>query len=365
MPIRTIIACGGTGGHLFPGIAVAEALLEAGGEALVLISEKEIDALATKGYDHLEFETMPAIAMPKLVSPKMVPFAFKFWRSLSRCKKLVRDFEADAVLGMGGFTSLAPLMAGRKRCAKTFIHESNAFPGKANRVSSRFTDVVLLGMEACRKHFPNKPVEVVGTPLRKEMRETYARTDALDHFGLETSGRRTILVMGGSQGARGINRGVTGALAEMGDMPLQVIHLTGPADIEECREAYQGIDIPHHVSPFCHEMQLAYASADVAISRSGASSLAESSAFALPSILVPYPYAADDHQTLNAKVYADAGAAIMLKEDELSARSLRMHLGELLGDNSQALANMRASMESLAVRNAAERICKTIETRCQ
>ena len=365
MAIRTVIACGGTGGHLFPGIAVAEALLARGGEALVLISEKEIDALATKGYGHLKFETLPAVGMPSLFSPKIVPFFFRFLKTRSNCNKIVRDFKADAVLGMGGFTSLAPLMAGRKSRAKTFIHESNAFPGKANRIAARFADVVLLGIEACAPHFGGKEVEVVGTPLRETMRGSYDRVDALRHFGLEEAGRKTLLVMGGSQGARGINRGVTGGLAGLADAGLQVIHLTGPSDFEETQAEYAKASIPHHVSAFCHEMQLAYAASDLAIARSGASSLAELSAFGLPTILVPYPFATDDHQTLNADVYADKNAAILLKEPDLNARCLGRLLAELLGDDGAQLDKMRAAMNAMAVRDAAENICQTIENRCQ
>ncbi len=365
MSMRTIIACGGTGGHLFPGIAVAEALRAGGGESLVLISEKEIDALATKGYGHLNFETLPAIGMPPLLSPRIVPFGFRFLKTLSRCKGLVRRFRADAVLGMGGFTSLAPLMAGRRRGARTFIHESNAFPGKANRVAARSADVVLLGLEACRRHFPGKQVEVVGTPLREAMFESPDRGQALEHFGLAGDGGSTLLVMGGSQGARGINRGVTGALGEVAAVGIQVIHLAGPADVEETRAAYRGAGVRHHVAAFCHEMQLAYAAADLAIARSGASSLAELSAFGIPTVLVPYPFAADDHQTLNAQVYVDGGAAVMLKEDELDPRSLGGLLGELLGDKREGLDKMRAAMSDMAVRDAAENICKSIETRCQ
>lgn len=365
MANKTVIACGGTGGHLFPGIAVAEALLERGGEALILISEKEIDALATKGYDHLNFETLPAIGMPSPLSPKIIPFAFKFFKTLSNCKKLVRGFGADAVLGMGGFTSLAPLMAGRGAGARTFIHESNAFPGKSNRMAARRADVVLLGLEACRKHFPGKEVDVVGTPLRASMREDIDRTAALEHFGLKTDGRKTLLVMGGSQGARGINRGVTGALGQLDNAGLQIIHLTGPADFEETKASYEDADLPFHVSPFCHEMQLAYAASDLAIARSGASSLAELSAFGLPTILIPYPHATDDHQTLNAQVYSEGAAAILLKEDDLNERCLGRLLGELLGDKGETLAKMRAAMDALAVRDAAENICQSIEKRCQ
>jgi len=365
MSIKTVIACGGTGGHLFPGIAVAEALIARGGEVLVLISEKEIDALAIKGHGHLCFETLPAIAMPPLLSLKIIPFGVRFLKTLSRCKKMVGDFGADAVLGMGGFTSLAPLMAGRRRSAKTFIHESNAFPGKANRVAARSADVVLLGLEACRQYFPGKEVEVVGTPLRSVMLTRSDRAGALRRFGLEDDGRRTLLVMGGSQGARGLNRGVTGALDEISAAGMQVIHLAGPADVEETRAAYAGVDIPHHVAAFSHEMEFAYAAADIAIARSGASSLAELSAFGIPTILVPYPFAADDHQTLNAAVYTEGGAALLLKESDLNARSFGEMLAKLMGDDGARLKGMRVAMQELAVLDAAENICHSIEARCQ
>ncbi|MFP6873063.1 MAG: undecaprenyldiphospho-muramoylpentapeptide beta-N-acetylglucosaminyltransferase [Verrucomicrobiales bacterium] len=364
MAIRTVIACGGTGGHLFPGIAVAEALRAQGGESLVLISEKEIDTLATKGYEDFRFEALPARGMPSLLSPKMVPFALRFLRTLSRCNKIVAEFEADAVLGMGGFTSLAPLMSGRRHGTKTFIHESNAFPGKANRIAARRADCVLLGFSACRRYFPGKDAEVVGTPLREIMCQKHNHADALAHFGME-EGRKTLLVMGGSQGARGINRAVTGALKQISEMGMQVIHLTGSADFDEIRSAYSSASMPHYVSAFCHEMHFAYAASDVAIARSGASSLAELSAFALPTILVPYPHATDDHQTLNAQVYTESRAAIMLKETDLGARCIVRLFQKLTQDNGGTLAGMSAAMDALAVRNAAENICKSIERRCR
>ena len=362
MAIRIVIACGGTGGHLFPGIAVAEALRERGGESLILISEKEIDALAIRGHDDFSFRTVPAMAMPRLFSPKMIPFSLRFLRTLRHCNRMISDFSADAVLGMGGFTSLAPLMAGRRQGAKVFIHESNAFPGKANRLAGRGADSVLLGMSACSRHFPGKDVEVVGTPLRKVMRQEHDKGGALAHFGLE-EGKKTLLVMGGSQGARGINRAVTGALENISGLGMQVIHLTGPADFKAIQEDYRGATLPHAVLAFCHEMQLAYAAADIAIARSGASSLAELSAFSLPTILVPFPHATDDHQTLNARVYEDCGAAKMLKEEDIQARSLGMLLDDLTAKNGAVLADMASAMDRIAIRDAAENICQSIETR--
>ncbi|MCP4848429.1 MAG: undecaprenyldiphospho-muramoylpentapeptide beta-N-acetylglucosaminyltransferase [Verrucomicrobiaceae bacterium] len=364
MAIRIVIACGGTGGHLFPGIAVAEALRAQGGESLVLISEKEIDALAIKGYDDLCFETVPAMAMPRLLSPKMIPFSLRFLRTLLRCNRIVSAFKADAVLGMGGFTSLAPLMAGRRHGAKVFIHESNAFPGKANRIAARGADSVLLGLSACRRYFPGKDVDVVGTPLRKLMCQKHDKASALAHFGLE-EGRKTLLVMGGSQGARGLNQAITGALEHISALGMQVIHLTGPADLDSIRAGYSHASLPYFVSAFCHEMHQAYSAADVAIARSGASSLAELSVFALPTILVPFPHAADDHQTLNAQVYTKSGAAEMLKEKDIESRSIGMLLQEFTKNNGAVLTEMSSAMDAMAIRNAAENICKSIEMRCR
>ena len=148
--LKILIACGGTGGHLFPGIAVAEALLARGHEVMLLISEKKVDSEASAKYKHLTFKKMPAVAKPPTLSPRMIPFLWKMWGSLRHCKQVIREFGADAVLGMGGFTSLPPVYAGDKLGLKTFIHDSNARPGRANVLTSRFCTQVFLGMEAAK-----------------------------------------------------------------------------------------------------------------------------------------------------------------------------------------------------------------------
>src|SRR5882757_7354259 len=163
---HVLIACGGTGGHLFPGIAVAEALKAKGHDVTLLISEKKIDSLASSGHAGLKFEKMPFLAMPRPWSPKMIPFLLAAWRGLKQCRALIRDRKITAVLGMGGFTSTAPVMAGRKEKIRTYIHDSNAIPGKANRLTARFTDVVLLGFKECAQFFPKKETRITGTPVR-------------------------------------------------------------------------------------------------------------------------------------------------------------------------------------------------------
>ena len=161
---------------MFPGIAVGEVLASRGHDVTLLISEKKIDTLAASGHPELRFEKMPFLAMPKPWSPKMFGFLKGLWKGTKACRKIIRDHEVDVVLGMGGFTSFAPLYAGRKEGCHTLIHESNAIPGKANRLNARYSDIVLCGLEACKEHFPKHgDVRVVGTPIRSSRRHRNTR----------------------------------------------------------------------------------------------------------------------------------------------------------------------------------------------
>jgi UDP-N-acetylglucosamine--N-acetylmuramyl-(pentapeptide) pyrophosphoryl-undecaprenol N-acetylglucosamine transferase len=363
MPHHILIACGGTGGHLFPGIAVGETLSSRGHDVTLLISEKKIDSLAASGHANLSFEKMPFLAMPRPWSPKMIPFLRGLWKGMNDCRAMIRKHEAKVVLGMGGFTSLAPLVAGRREKCKTLIHESNAVPGKANRLNARFCDVVLCGLEACVPHFEknkrNKDIRVVGTPVRASMAQAVSE-DAHDFFKLRKD-LPTLLIMGGSQGARGINRAVGAALSELFAMGIQILHITGPGDYQEVRDSYSKFaDMPHSVVAFCHRMELAYQVADLAIARSGASTLTELAWFGTPSLLVPYPTAADDHQTRNAEIFDKVGAARLMPERTLNARALVEAVGGVL-NNAQRSAAMKAAAQKLAVRDSAAQIASIVE----
>lgn len=358
---RLVIACGGTGGHLFPGIAVARAAKARGWDTLLLISEKQIDALATEGQDDLRFEKVPAVAMPRPLSPAMAKFLWRFWQTRRHCVKLLRDFRATAVLGMGGFTSLPPAMAGKKLGLKTFVHESNAVPGKANRMTSRFCRQVLLGLEECATHFPAGRTKVVGTPLRPSLLPPADVQEARTFFDLP-DGKPVILIMGGSQGARGVNNAVIAALPALAAAAdrVQLLHITGPPDYEAVRAACAAVPaLTARVVPFCQRMELAYALATVAVCRSGASSLTELSAWGLPSVLVPYPTAADDHQRRNAAVFTRAGAAIAVEEKDIAAGQLGPLLLDLLADGEKRTA-LSAAMRRLAPERAADVICDVI-----
>ncbi|HEY2342090.1 MAG TPA: undecaprenyldiphospho-muramoylpentapeptide beta-N-acetylglucosaminyltransferase [Chthoniobacteraceae bacterium] len=359
--MKFVIAAGGTGGHLFPGLAVGEAMLARGHQVMLLISEKEIDSLATRGRSEFRIERVPGVGLPKLLSPAVFSFLRRFRSGLKRCHELFSDFQPNAVLGMGGFTSTAPILAGRKRKAPTFVHESNAIPGKANRLNGRLVSCVLLGFEECRKYFPKAKCEVTGTPVRATLAEKLPKEKALAIFKL-TPERRTLLVMGGSQGAHGLNQAVAAALPGLKDQ-VQVVHLSGSQDEQMLRETYQRAGIPAFVAAFHHRMEEAYSAADLAIARSGAASLTELSHFALPSILSPYPFAAEDHQTLNAQIFDRAGAGVLLPERDATPEVLAAKLRWLLDDPAR-LSEMSACSAKLAPHGAAERVAETILRHC-
>ena len=361
--MRFVIAAGGTGGHLFPGLAVGEVLISRGHKVMLLISEKEIDALATKGRIEFRIEKLPGIGMPKLLSPAVFGFLKRFKSGLDRCRSLYNDFQPDAVLGMGGFTSTAPILAGRMRKIPTFVHESNAIPGKANRLNARMANCVLLGFKECAKYLPDRRCEVTGTPIRENLVRRLSRKDALAAFQLTDEGRKTILVMGGSQGARGINDAMIAVLPKLREVAIQIIHLAGASDEARLRNAYAAAGVPAWVAPFHHRMEEAYSAADIAIARSGAASLTELSHFALPAILIPYPHAADDHQTLNARIFEQAGAAILLPEEKTAGEEFGQHLLALLGDPGQ-LEEMSKRSANLAPSQAAESVAETILKYC-
>ncbi len=356
--MNAVIACGGTGGHLFPGLAVAEVLRKRGHNVMLFISEKEIDSLATSGHTEFRFEKLPTVGLPSPFSPTIVRFLQRFNESLSLCRRIYRSFNPHFVLGMGGFTSTAPVLAGRMRGIPTFIHESNAFPGKANRLTARMVRAVLLGFKECAQFFPKVRTEVTGTPIRSELKRI-DRNEAREKLGLHPD-LRTLLVMGGSQGASGINQAMIRALPALQGQALQVIHLSGARDERLLADNYQREKIPAYVAAFHHSMGDVYSAADFAIARSGAASLAELAAFSLPSLLVPFPYAADDHQTRNAEIFVRADAAVLVREVDLAGDLLATKIKDLLGDPAR-LQRMSENCGRLAPKNAADLVVQAME----
>lgn len=354
--LKILIACGGTGGHLFPGIAVAEAFQSVGHEALLMISRKEIDARATVGHDHLRFESVAAIAKPPMLSPRMPVFLWKLLCSIRHASARIESERIDAVLGMGGFTSLPPVYAGHRFGLPTFIHDSNARPGRANILASRFSTRVFTGMDAARSWFPNAESIVTGTPVRPEILNRPSRDEAAHIFGLDPA-KPTLLITGGSQGARRLNEIATDAALRL-PHTIQILHIAGPSNKPLVSAALANRPATSVVG-FCDSMQAALALADLVVARSGASFLTEAAAVGLPSILVPYPYAADDHQTANANVFEKAGAAVLIQERDLNGESLATLARSIL-ENPTRRQSMAIAASSLAIPDAAQRLRDTI-----
>jgi len=356
--MNAVIACGGTGGHLFPGIAVAEVLRERGHEVLLFVSEKEIDSLALSTRSQFRFEKLPTVGFPSVYSPAIFGFIRRFTESLSRCRSIYQKFKPQVILGMGGFTSTAPILAGRMRGISTLIHESNAVPGKANRLAAKMVRAVLLGFKECAAFFPKVRTELTGTPIRTELKRLDRRS-ARQKLGLQTD-VTTMLVMGGSQGASGINQAIIKSLPFLRHTALQLIHLSGARDERLVADNYRRERISAYVAAFHHHMEEVYSAADFAVARAGAASLAEIASFELPSILIPFPYAADDHQTRNAEIFARAGAAFVLKESELTPELITQKVKELI-DRPERLRRMSENSARLAPRDAADRVAATME----
>jgi UDP-N-acetylglucosamine--N-acetylmuramyl-(pentapeptide) pyrophosphoryl-undecaprenol N-acetylglucosamine transferase len=372
--MKIMIACGGTGGHLFPGLAMAEALRARRHQVRLLVSEKAIDQIAlealTSSSDPLApiaVQAVPAVGYEGL--SRLTHFCFRLAKATRVCAVASDEFEPDVVLGMGGFTSVPALFAARwfrRRGTAALIHESNAVPGKANRWAGRFADHVAVGLADCARFFVRKPVTITGTPVRTALRGGKV-ADARARLGLHPE-RTTVLVAGGSQGAHAVNVAMAGALTWLNGKTgkVQFVHLSGLCDERFMREAYEKNEFEAKVMSFCNQMELAYSAADLVVARSGASTLTEVAAFGLPAVLIPYPQAAGNHQWHNARVFERAGAAHVVEQSQLNGlhgptgQHLAAVMGDLLDDESRR-QRMAGAARSLGVDDATERMAALVE----
>jgi UDP-N-acetylglucosamine--N-acetylmuramyl-(pentapeptide) pyrophosphoryl-undecaprenol N-acetylglucosamine transferase len=348
------IACGGTGGHLFPGLAVAAQLVQQQCAVTLLVSPKEVDQEAVKAVSGMEVVALPAVALNR---GGWVAFMRGFARSYRAVKARFAFRPPQAVLAMGGFTSAPPVLAGKRGGAATFLQESNTIPGRANRWLSLVADQAFVGFPdaAARLHRCN--VAVTGTPVRAQFRP---RDPAACRAALHLEPNHPVLlVMGGSQGASGINEMVIQALPLLTQcVPgLQCIHLTGSKDAEKVRQAWANLKARAAVHPFFADMELALGAATVAICRAGASSLAELAAMRVPAVLVPFPTATDNHQFCNARAFEKTGAARLLEQKQATPELLSQLILELVA-NDTVRSQMRAALERWHHPHAAEQIAQ-------
>lgn len=351
------IACGGTGGHLFPGLAVAEELLRRDCEVTLLISPKEVDQQAVKSVIGMEVVTLPAVGLTR---GGFVGFISGFCKSRRAAKNLFQKKTPHAVLAMGGFTSAPPILAGKKLGAKTFLHESNTIPGRANRWLAHFVDEAFVYFHEASGRMNIARAHVTGMPVRSQFLEPIDAASARISLGLQPD-KPVLLVMGGSQGASGINDLILSALPTLAARApdLQFLHLTGANDFEKVQKTYAAQNRKAVVRPFLTEMEFALGAATIAISRSGASSLAELAAMKLPAILIPYPSAADNHQYYNALTLVESGAAKMVEQFSVSPENFSHAILELM-ENEKERASIQQALTQWHSPNAAGEIADLI-----
>ncbi|MDP8956325.1 MAG: undecaprenyldiphospho-muramoylpentapeptide beta-N-acetylglucosaminyltransferase [Actinomycetota bacterium] len=364
--MNAVIAAGGTAGHIFPGLAVARALRDGGHDVTFVGTEERLEArlIPAAGF---AFHPIAAAPFRRVVSRSVLRLPVVVLRAAGACRPIVRG--ADVVVGMGGYVSVPAVLAARRERRPVVLHEQNAVPGLANRVLARIADAVALSFSEAARKFPKRvDTSVTGNPVRDEIarvsedRALLAK-EAREEFGLD-EGRKTILVFGGSQGALHLDRAAAGACRALADRrDLQVVLVTGPAHFDSVRRALptENNGIAVRAFDFIERIELAYAVADLAVARAGATTVAELSVCGIPAVLIPYPYATGRHQEANARALQRAGGASVMLDEHLSAATLARRI-ETLVDHDERLEAMRVASRAFGQPDAAVRLADVVTT---
>ena len=359
--MRVVITGGGTGGHLFPALAVHAVLSAQRPEAQVLFigAAGGVESTILPRLGHA-FRGLRVHKIKGKGRRGQLAALFLLPLAVRQAIRLLREFGAQVVLGVGGYASFPAVLAARLLGIPAVIHEQNAHPGLANRWLGRMASAVAVSFEAAAAFFPAVRVTVTGNPVRAEIRpgDTVEARRRL----LLTPGRFTVLVFGGSQGAHRINLGTMEALPRLAGQRgrIQFLHGTGEGDLARVRRAYEEGGFQARVEAFIQDMAMAYAAADFVIARAGASTIFELAAVGKPALLVPYPYAANDHQRLNAEVMVTAGAAWTVPDRYCDGQRIAASVQAAL-ERPEVLARMGEQARGLARPDAAERIVGLLE----
>ncbi|HMC96342.1 MAG TPA: undecaprenyldiphospho-muramoylpentapeptide beta-N-acetylglucosaminyltransferase [Flavobacteriales bacterium] len=358
--LRVMISGGGTGGHIFPAIAIANAVREREAATQFLFvgaeGKMEMEKVPAAGY---AIEGLPIRGFQRDAMLKNIGLPWRLVRSMLKARKLVRTFKPNVAVGVGGYASGPLLAAAQRMSVPTLIQEQNSFPGKTNIYLARRVDRICVAYAGMEKYFPKAKLLLTGNPVRQEVvRLTGKRPRGMEHFGLQ-EGSPILFITGGSLGARGVNRGVEAALALFKEAGLQVIWQTGTPYFKQAQDAVAKLDYTAcKVHEFVTKMDYAYAVADLVVARAGAISVSELCLVQKPAILVPLPTAAEDHQTHNARALTDRGAAVLLRDDE-AVEKLGSTVLQLIR-NEHELERLRTAIAGLGTNNAAEAIAAEV-----
>src|SRR3989338_3863766 len=354
--LRIVLAGGGTGGHLFPALALAEEFKSRDKDCGILFIGSaagiEKDVVPKYGYA-LEFVDVEGLKGKGLYNK--VSAGLKAAKAVFAAKKILKSFRPDGVIGTGGYSSGTVVLAARLLGIKTAILEQNTVPGLKNRILGRFVNIIFIAFEQSKRFFPRGRVVLSGNPIRKELLKAGSRGEKV---GINGKAKKfTILIFGGSQGAKAINTAILDAMEYLSDIrgSIRIIHQTGDLDYAAVKEMYERKGVKAEVYKFIDDMASVYAAADMVICRAGATSIAEITALGLASILVPYPFAANNHQEINARCLADKGAAIMMKQDEIVGDILASYIRRF-NENPKSLTEIREKALAFGKPDAAQEI---------
>jgi UDP-N-acetylglucosamine--N-acetylmuramyl-(pentapeptide) pyrophosphoryl-undecaprenol N-acetylglucosamine transferase len=328
--LHIAIACGGTGGHIFPGLATARVLRARGHHVTLWLAGKGVEDAAVKGWEG-RIVTIPSEGF-QFGAFRSVLTALRITRAVFRCWRIMLRHQPDVVLAMGSYASIGPCFAARLHGIPYILHEANAVPGRAVKLLARKARAVAICFEETRYHLKGMHAVSAGMPLRPELQESGVRSPESGFH---------LLVMGGSGGAHAINEMVSEAVCALADSRMSVTHLTGFQDAQTVRARYQKAGVKADVFEFVQGMAPLYEKASLAVCRSGASTCAELGVFSLPALLIPYPHAASDHQTANARALEKFGAADVVQQSDMTVEWLKGYLAEQIKDPSR-LEKMRA-----------------------
>lgn len=359
---RLIVSGGGTGGHIFPAIAIADAFKRRHPDAEILFvgakGKMEMERVPKAGYP---IEGLWISGFKRELSLDNLSFPFKLISSLCKAKKILKKFKPDMVVGVGGFASGPIMRKATKLHIPVVIQEQNSFPGVTNKIVAPKAARICVAYENMEKWFPKDKIVLTGNPLRNNVVSTEGKHDeGARFFGLDPQ-KPIILLVGGSQGALGINKGISAKLAMFKDVDYQMIWQTGKFYVEQAQKEVDELGLGERVKPvvFIDRMDLAYASADVVISRAGAMSISELSLVGKAVVFVPLPTAAEDHQTKNAMSLVEKDAAMIVKNDETSEKLIPT-VFELLNDKEK-INKMQENIAKFAKPNAAEDIVNELD----
>lgn len=355
--IRIIIAGGGTGGHIFPALAIANALKKIEPDIEILFvgakGKMEMDKIPEAGYKIVGL-TIAGYNRSSLM--KNIALPFKLVKSFFEVTTILKNFKPAAVIGVGGYSSFPVLRLAQTRRIPTFIHESNSLPGKSNVMLGKRATEIFVATEKMERYFPANKTVLTGNPVREIFSKNIPKDDALKFFGLK-AGMKTIFIMGGSLGAKSINETIEANIDAFKKNNLQLIWQTGKLFAERAAKAEEDRG-NIWTNAFINKMEYAYNAADIVVARAGAMTIAELCVVGKPAIFVPYPFAAEDHQAVNAMALVQKDAAVMVRDEDVKTNLMTSLLD--LASDGEKMEMLESNIAKMGNSNADEIIAKQI-----